>query len=80
MRYPVLFAYNPLKAEEATYDTYNTWQGWVIQGTLKSGNRIYLASVYKGKCNFVTDYLFAKCYTERTARTLVEKLNERSIA
>lgn len=80
MRYPLLFAYTPTQKEKATYSTYQTWRGWEIVGVFKSGKKIYLASVYKGKCNFVTDYTFAKNYSERTAKKLVNKLNERSIA
>ena len=61
------------------YDTYETFKGWEIRGKDEHGRYIYLKSIYKGGCKFVTDYLYAKHYTEKTARALVDRLNRNGV-
>ena len=61
------------------YDTYRTFKGWEIRKTDENNKHSWLKSVYKGKYTFVSDYLYAKHYTEKTARAIVKLLNAKEL-
>lgn len=50
------------------FEKYLTWQGYAISAEVKDSKfPVYLASIYKGNYTWVTDYLYAKYMTEKTA-------------
>ncbi len=57
------------------YDCEQVFGGWIVRKDIPGSHTLYLVSVYGGKCTWSRDYLYAKKYTEKTARKYAGLLN-----
>lgn len=54
-----------------------TFQGYAISKRIRGSEfSLYVKSIYRGKITWTTDYLYAKHYTEKTAKRLDAEIDE----